>query len=440
MVQAVYMGNYSPVSADIKGDFYSLITYDENGNLEGIYDNTYTIPLYVDNGSTVNLMPTWYYNQAKYLHHLPQHDASGETIRTGNGTIQCRFWTDIALNIQGCLFQFKILVCDTQANIGIVISKMALEQVQTWQHYASNTMYIKQMAIPLFATHSSEILPGRKVTIKVTLDRSLCSAEKEAYIDGQGIGWIWSNDSSKPAQPVVCTFVKDRTLITFQNMTSSTQQIQKGVCLGILDMRSKNGEMTNFDWEFPTDDEGNLVLYAHTFTNSLDSTRLVKEDLQLQANTCIQVSEHPKENVSNVPTQEDPYPWLHKEDPRRPMTDEEIVRMKIPLKGSILNEAEKEHLIDMVMDNRDAFSIRDEIGTCPYFEVKLQLREDKPFFVRPYNVHEDLKPVIRKEMDCLEKLGIIKKGLTGYSLPVLLVKRKQQNLYRVVTDFRVLNE
>ena len=43
-------------------------------------------------------------------------------------------------------------------------------------------------------------------------------------------------------------------------------------------------------------------------------------------------------------------------------------------------------------------------------------------------------------MDRLEKLGIIRKGLTGYSSPVLLVKRKQQNLYRVVTDFRVLNE
>ena len=331
-------------------------------------------------------------------------------------------------------------MCDTQANTGIVISKMALEQLQTWQDYASSTMYIKQMAIPLFATHNSEILPGRKVTIKVMLDRSMHSAEKDTYIEGQGIGWIWSNDSSKPAQPVVCMFVKDRTLITFQNMTNSTQQIQKGVCLGILDMRSKNGEMTSFDWEFPTDDEGNLVLYAHTFTNSLDSTQLAKEDPQLQADTCIQVSEHPKEHVSNVPTQEDPYPWLDKEDPRHTMTDEEIVRMKIPLKGSILNEAEKEHLIEMVMDNREAFSIRDGIGMCPYFEVKLQLREDKPFFVRPYNVCEDLKPVIQKEMDRLEKLGIIKKRLMGYSSPVLLVKRKQQNLYRVVTDFRVLNE
>ena len=44
-------------------------------------------------------------------------------------------------------------------------------------------------------------------------------------------------------------------------------------------------------------------------------------------------------------------------------------------------------------------------------------------------------------MDRLEKLGINRKGLTRqYSSPVLLVKRKQQNLYRVVTDFRVLNE
>ena len=48
--------------------------------------------------------------------------------------------------------------------------------------------------------------------------------------------------------------------------------------------------------------------------------------------------------------------------------------------------------------------------------------------------------IVQHEMDRLEKLGIIEKDLTGYSSPVLLVKRKQQNLYRVVTDFRVLNE
>ena len=137
-------------------------------------------------------------------------------------------------------------------------------------------------------------------------------------------------------------------------------------------------------------------------------------------------------------TNDDKYPWLDDDDPRRKMTDKEILRLKVPLDKSVLTAAEKEKLIKLMLENTQAFSIRDEIGMCPYFEVKLKLRDDKPFFVRPYNIHEDQKPIIQKEMDRLEKLGIIKKGLTGYSSPVLLVKRKQQNLYRVVTDFRVL--
>ena len=83
--------------------------------------------------------------------------------------------------------------------------------------------------------------------------------------------------------------------------------------------------------------------------------------------------------------------------------------------------------------------MRDEIGTCLYFEVRLQLRDETPFCVCPYPIREEQKHIVQREMDRLEKLGIIEKGLTGYSSPVLLVKRKQQNLYRVVTDFQVLN-
>ena len=43
-------------------------------------------------------------------------------------------------------------------------------------------------------------------------------------------------------------------------------------------------------------------------------------------------------------------------------------------------------------------------------------------------------------MDRLEHLGIICKGLTGYSSLVVLVKWKNQNLYRVCSDFCILNE
>ena len=73
-------------------------------------------------------------------------------------------------------------------------------------------------------------------------------------------------------------------------MSGSTQIIDKGACIGVLDMQSKDGTMTSFYWEFPTDDEGNLVLYAHIFANLLHPTKLAKENPQSQVDTCLQIS------------------------------------------------------------------------------------------------------------------------------------------------------
>ena len=110
------------------------------------------------------------------------------------------------------------------------------------------------------------------------------------------------------------------------------------------------------------------------------------------------MSEIPKECNRNNEPNSDKYPWLDEEDPRRTMTDEEILRLKVPLDKSVLTATEKEKLIKLMLENTQVFSIRDEIGTCPYFEVKLRLRDDKPFFVRPYNIREDQKPIIQKEI------------------------------------------
>ena len=439
LVQGVYVGSASPLIADIKTQPYSMLTYLDDGMMTGTYDNTHDIPIYIDNGSTLNIMPMHFYDNAYYLHHLPKAPTAAKTIHTGNGPLKTHFWIDILLNVQGCMVQFKLLVCDTQAQTGILLSKMALEQLQTWQDYSNNTLYVKQTAIPLHAIQNIELLPDRKTRIEVIADRTNELQYKDV-IGGQGIVWVWSNDSSKPLQPIVTTFYNDKTLITFENTTGQTQYITKGAKVAVLDMRSKDGGMTNFEWDIPTDDDGNLVLYAHTFASSLEPTKLANEDPVLQAETKITVSQTPNKNTVKTENTEDPYPWLDVDDPRRTMTDEEILRLKVPFDKSFLSAAEKERLVKLMLENTAAFSIRDEIGTCPYFEVKLKLRDNKPFFVRPYNIREDQKPIIQKEMDRLEKLGIIRKGLTGYSSPVLLVKCKQQNLYRVVTDFRVLNE
>ena len=143
---------------------------------------------------------------------------------------------------------------------------------------------------------------------------------------------------------------------------------------------------------------------------------------------------------TNKSTSDDKYPWLDPDDIRRNMTDSEILQMKLNLKDSVLDEKGKEEFLTNVEQFTNIFSLRDEIGTCPFIEVHLKLKDETPFFVRPYPMREEQKKVIQKEMDRLKHLGIIHKGLTSYSSPVVLVKWKNQNLYLVCSDFRILNE
>ena len=57
---------------------------------------------------------------------------------------------------------------------------------------------------------------------------------------------------------------------------------------------------------------------------------------------CITIcTELPIDNT-NKSTPDDKYPWLDPDDPRRDMSDKEILQMKLNLKDSILNEKEKE--------------------------------------------------------------------------------------------------
>ena len=249
LVQGVYVGSASPLIADIKTEPYSIITYTDEGMLTGTYDNTHDIPIYVDNGTTINIMPTHFYEKAYYLHHLLKENTPAQTIHTGNGPVKTHFWIDILLNVQGCMVQFKLLVCDTLAQTGILLSKMALEQLQTWQDYSTNILYIKQMAISLYANQDIELLPDCKTTIQLIADCTNTLQYKD-LIQGQAIVWVWPNDSSKPLKPVVATFHNDKTLVTFENTTRQTQYISKGAKVTVLDMRSKDKGMTNLNGTF----------------------------------------------------------------------------------------------------------------------------------------------------------------------------------------------
>ena len=96
-------------------------------------------------------------------------------------------------------------------------------------------------------------------------------------------------------------------------------------------------------------------------------------------------------------------------------------------------------VMDMLYKYKEAFSLRDEIGTCPNIEVEIDITDKSPFFIRPYNVREEDKAFIDKEMKRLCYMDILKEGFSAYSGPVMLISRKLTKDKRVVTDLRHLN-
>ena len=120
------------------------------------------------------------------------------------------------------------------------------------------------------------------------------------------------------------------------------------------------------------------------------------------------------------------------------MTGKEILHKYINLDNSCLSEEEKREVMDMLYRYREAFSLRDEICTCPNIEVEIDVTDKSPFFIRPYHVREEDKTYIDKEMKQLCYMGILKKGFSAYSSPVMLISRKLTKDRRVVTDLRHL--
>ena len=92
------------------------------------------------------------------------------------------------------------------------------------------------------------------------------------------------------------------------------------------------------------------------------------------------------------------YPWLDSSDERKYVTEQEILDKYINLESSCLTEEEKKEVMEKLYKYKEAFSLRDEIGTCPNIEVEIDVMDKSPLFIRPYHVKEEDKALNDKEM------------------------------------------
>ena len=429
-------GNYTN-KVSINGLPYQQLRL-QKGCILNVTFQDISMTMLIDNGSTISLMAKSCYDKYKQFHELPMQKSNIESIQTGNGEIKAFGFVTIPLNLPNkCTMQCRFLVCDTTCTHDLILGLRTLQELLAIQKYEENLLLIRFTTIPLQTTKYIKLPSKRSTAIQLQpLYRDSIYKYLE-HIDEYTKVLAWQIPTW-PTDPYVLYelhVINGCVCVKLTNLTENTIEIPPNTTLGFLDTRQFHSE------EIQENTQQN-TLFAHavsTVASSIDPTELANESL-IPDQPGLLVRDKPIPiPIQKTQQDADPYPWLEPDDPRRHMSDRQILEKKIDLSKSTLTDAQKIAFLDILEEFKDVFSLRDEIGTCPNIEAKLVLRDETPFYVKPYPIREEQKKIVQREIQRLSQLGIIQQGLTGYSSPVLLVKRKQQNLYRVVTDFRVLN-
>ena len=142
-------------------------------------------------------------------------------------------------------------------------------------------------------------------------------------------------------------FMHNKAILDIVNQGKDTMIFKPEETTGIIDLRSlgyykiKQGILhQNLNRYYRFEEAEKLCKYFYKFVNTLKKEREHKT---------------PKDN----------YRWLDPDDDRRHMIDREILEEYINLNDSCLSKEEKIKVMDMLFKYKEAFSLRDEIGTCP---------------------------------------------------------------------------
>ena len=121
-------------------------------------------------------------------------------------------------------------------------------------------------------------------------------------------------------------------------------------------------------------------------------------------------------------------------------TETKTSDIKFDLSNSDLNDQQKQDLLCLLREYRDCFATSmDEIGCTPLITHSIDTTDEIPVKARAYKTSPEMKRVLEDEVQTLLDNDIIEHSSSDYASPVILV-RKPNNTYRLVVDFRKLNQ
>ena len=432
-------------------------------------DTPIPVKTLIDSGASRPILSRYFYDKHPFLHTYPRYKIPPRGMVIGNNTVlPCDEAIAIMVKFSGHVFHMICYLMEVSKDYGLCIGQKAMYELEGGADFRNLSFHFLMRSLNLYAGDTIKIKPGQTKVVPMCLDthaikRDMNLGEKRRLdID------LYSRENEKVminlkterkdrlVQTLPAVMSKGTIFLTAVNNTDIEWKIDRYQMMGSLDCRSLGyfhisrhslqrimSDNANFLNDRETVEYFNILMEDHkNVMKFAQETVLQRQKMEAERNTQLKSrqSKGKKDfNNSNMSEDNDPYPWLDKDDPRRNMTDRECLENYIDLSDSDITEREKEKLYKVLYKYKKAFSLRDEIGLCQSMEVELELRDETPFFIRPFPTKESDKDIADKEMrkGCL--LGILKKGMSSYSSPIMLIPRKLSGIPRIVTDFRHLN-
>ena len=160
-------------------------------------------------------------------------------------------------------------------------------------------------------TNNIRVLPGHTGIISLALKPNKTSFIPCHTIVGKGIAYVKPFDSLLPLRPVEIEFENNRCCLEVCNTSDHTIKFQYGQEIAYFDARSKGLVQINNLKHFPIDQ------YLHDrVTPATLSPKPIAYDKPIDPSEmpCISTCTKMTTEDTNVPTQDDKYPWLDPDD------------------------------------------------------------------------------------------------------------------------------
>ena len=279
-----------------------------------------------------------------------------QRIQVGNGQcVSILFIIPVIIEVHGHRFEIYTLVSEIYKNVDLVLDIKNM--------FASEGVINSRDCRFEFLNRSVPIYPEKELILKPN-EQKLVKVKAPFVHEISGLAIIKIIDGKTNSTLLIkLKFTHNKAVLDIKNADKETMILNSKEMIGKVDIRSlgyykiKQGILQqNLSMYYRFEEAGKLCEYFNKFVNTLKKDR---------------------EQTTSV----DKYPWLDPEDERRNMADREILEKYVDLGISCLNKEEKLKLMDMLYRYKEAFSLRDENGTCPNIEVEIEVMDKSPFLL-----------------------------------------------------------